>query len=102
MRDAPRHRTPRRLLRGAVPLAAVAALLAGCATHTAPPISAADLHAARTFKQFTVYWVGKRIDGVPLTAADNLADFNSGVGSRSTTEIAWAAGGSTPADAFSR
>ena len=32
------------------------------------------------FKQFTVYWAGMSVDGVPLTAADNLSDFNSSVG----------------------
>jgi hypothetical protein len=67
-------------LRPAAMLAAMAALLAGCATHEAPPISAADMWAASSFKEFTVYWAGKKIDGVPLTAADNLADFHSGVG----------------------
>jgi hypothetical protein len=59
---------------------AVAAVLAGCSTHPAPPIGRADLDAAQHFKEFTVYWVGKKIDGIPLTAADNLADFHSGVG----------------------
>ncbi len=38
------------------------------------------MDAAQHFKEFTVYWVGKTIDGIPLTAADNLADFHSGVG----------------------
>jgi hypothetical protein len=67
-------------LRPAALLAAVAALLTGCATHGAPPISAADMSAAIHFKEFTVYWAGRKLDGVPLTAADNLADFHSGVG----------------------
>jgi hypothetical protein len=79
MRAPRRHHTLRRLCR-ALPLAAAAALVAGCATRPAPPISAVDLHAARVFKEFTVYWVGKTIDGIPLTAADNLADFHTGKG----------------------
>ena len=52
-------------------------VLAGCATHGAPAISAYDLWAAQRFKEFTVYWAGKQVDGVKLTAADNLADFVS-------------------------
>jgi hypothetical protein len=67
-------------LRPAAMLAAAAALLAGCATRGAPPISAGDMSAATHFKEFTVYWVGRKIDGFSLTAADNLADFQSGVG----------------------
>jgi hypothetical protein len=66
-----------------VPALALAAAVAlgGCATHPAPAISAHDLAAARAFKQFTVYWDGLSVDGVPLTAADNLYDFvNSSVG----------------------
>jgi hypothetical protein len=38
------------------------------------------MSAASHFKEFTVYWVGRKIDGIPLTAADNLADFQLGVG----------------------
>lgn len=51
--------------------------LAGCATHMAPPISAADLNQARQFGEYTVYWAGPTVDGEPLTAADNLFDFVS-------------------------
>ena len=51
--------------------------LAGCATHTAPPISANDLREARQFKEYTVYWAGPTVDGEPLTAADNLFNFVS-------------------------
>jgi hypothetical protein len=57
-----------------------AVTLAGCATGPAPPISAADLASARAFNRFTVYWAGRGVDGVPLTAADNLYNFNSNAG----------------------
>ncbi len=58
-------------------VAASVVALAGCATHTAPPISASDLREARQFKEYTVYWAGPEVDGEPLTAADNLFDFVS-------------------------
>lgn len=59
----------------------VAAVLSGCATHAAPAISAHDLATARAFNEFTVYWDGPSVDGIPLTAADNLYNFvNSSVG----------------------
>jgi hypothetical protein len=64
-----------------LPLAAAAVLLGGCTSHQAPPISAVDLSQARFFKEFTVYWAGSAIDGIPLTAADSPLDFiNSSVG----------------------
>ena len=64
----------------AAALAATVAL-GGCTTHPAPPISASYLAAARAFNKFTVYWAGRSVDGVPLTAADNLYNFvNSSVG----------------------
>ena len=50
---------------------AAAGLLAGCATHPAPPISASQLAYARSFRGYTVYWAGRSVDGAPLTAADN-------------------------------
>jgi len=64
----------------AAAVAAATALLAGCSTHTAPPISAYDLRQARLFKEFTVYWAGPQVDGATITAADNLADFQPGAG----------------------
>jgi len=54
--------------------------LAGCATGSAPPISASDLASARAFNRFTVYWAGHSVDGVALTAADNLYNFNANAG----------------------
>jgi hypothetical protein len=47
------------------------AVLSGCATHTVAPISATALAAARTFKEYTVYWAGLEVDGVRLTDADS-------------------------------
>src|SRR5579872_4173545 len=73
-------RVARRFLRAAAPLAGAAALISGCTTHPAPPISASDLSQAGFFREFTVYWAGRTLDGIPLTAADNLANFNAGVG----------------------
>ena len=82
---------------------AAATLLAGCTNHEAPPISAVDLAQARIFKEFTVYWAGNRIDGVPLTAADSPPISSTPrSGSRSTTATAWAAAASTRAAARCR
>src|SRR5579863_8201261 len=76
MRGPSRHRS-----RASGLAAAAAVILAGCTTNEAPPISAVDLSQARFFKEFTVYWAGNRIDGIPLTAADSPLDFiNSSVG----------------------
>jgi hypothetical protein len=70
-------RVHRRALAGVL---AAAVTLGACTTHPAPLISARDLQQARAFKKFTVYWAGRLVDGVPLTAADNLYNFNSSVG----------------------
>jgi hypothetical protein len=59
---------------------AAAAVLAGCTTHPVPPISAAALATARTFKEYTVYWAGLEVDGTPLTQADTPLAFYSPVG----------------------
>ena len=56
------------------------AVLAGCTTHPAPPISAKALASARAFKEFTVYWAGVAVNGAPLTAAVSPADFYAPVG----------------------
>jgi hypothetical protein len=71
----------RRRLAASVALASTCALVAaGCTTHEVAQLTAHDLATARAFKQFTVYWAGLSVDGVRLTAADNLSDFNSSVG----------------------
>jgi hypothetical protein len=76
--DGARGRTRRWL--GIPAVATAVAVLAGCTTHPAPAISAFDLARARQFKELTVYWAGTEVDGVPLTAADNLYDFVSAIG----------------------
>jgi hypothetical protein len=55
---------------------AVGAVLAGCATGGAPPISADQLAYARSFDLYTVYWAGKSMDGIPLVQADGMGDYN--------------------------
>jgi hypothetical protein len=59
---------------------ASAGLLAGCATGPAPPISAKQLAYAHSFDLFTLYWAGKRMDGIPLTQADGLGDYTPPIG----------------------
>jgi hypothetical protein len=73
--------TLRRLASSAVVVIA-ASLLSGCATHPAGPISEQDLAVARSFRLFTVYWVGRSFDGVALTAADTQRDYNAVAGER--------------------
>jgi len=69
-----------RRARAAAVSVGLAAALAGCTTHGPPPISAQDLAKAGEFPEFTVYWSGTSVDGVPVTAADNLGDFNENGG----------------------
>jgi hypothetical protein len=71
----------RRLASCAV-VALAASLLCGCATHPAGPITTRDLDVARSFRLFTVYWVGRSFDGVPLTAADTQRDYDATAGER--------------------
>jgi hypothetical protein len=59
---------------------ASACLVAGCATHPAPPISAQQLSYAKSFSLFTLYWAGKSMDGIRLVEADGLGDYNPTVG----------------------
>ncbi len=72
----------RRTILRASGLLAALALLAGCTTHPAPPISDGDLQLARKFSLFTTYWVGRSIQGIPLTAADSTRDYDPTVGMR--------------------
>ncbi len=73
------RRWPRRA--AAVFAVACAAVLAGCTTHPPAPISATAIDAtAHSFKEYTVYWAGREIDGVRLTDADSPAFFYSPVG----------------------
>lgn len=73
--------TPRRLASRAVVVLATS-LLCGCATHPAGPITTKDLDVARSFRLFTVYWVGRSFDGVALTAADTQRDYDATAGER--------------------
>ncbi|MGD0980955.1 MAG: hypothetical protein ABR946_05670 [Solirubrobacteraceae bacterium] len=63
-----------------VAAAATAGLVAGCATGPAPPISAKQLAYAHSFDLFTLYWAGRSVDGIPLTEADGLGDYNAEIG----------------------
>jgi hypothetical protein len=76
-----RRTTARRITRTSALIAATG-LLAGCATHPPPPISASDLQLAREFGLFTTYWVGPEFAGIPLTAADSKRDYDATVGMR--------------------
>jgi len=79
MRTAPGVVGHRRRLAIAA-IAAVGAVLAGCTTHPAQPLSAAALAGARTFNEYTVYWAGTEVDGVHLTEADSPKFFYAPVG----------------------
>ena len=70
----PRQRLP------IVGILAAGAVLAGCTTHPAPPISTSALASARAFKEYTVYWAGLEVDGTPLTQADTPRSFYAPVG----------------------
>jgi len=63
-----------------VAILAAAGVLAGCTTHAAPPISASELASARAFKEYTVYWAGLEVQGIPLTQADTPRSFYAPVG----------------------
>src|SRR5580704_2657411 len=60
--------------------AASTAAIAGCTTHQVPPMSAAALTTARTFKQYTVYWAGPEVGGAAVTEADSPLYFSAPVG----------------------
>jgi hypothetical protein len=70
----------RRRLARVVAAAATAGLVAGCATGPAPPISAKQLAYAHSFDLFTLYWAGRSVDGIPLTEADGLGDYDVQIG----------------------
>jgi hypothetical protein len=72
-------RRPQRIAKAAAALGVTAAL-AGCGTHPAPPISSQALAVARSFDEYTVYWVGRSFEGIPLTAADGIATYASNIG----------------------
>ena len=55
----------------------LAVVIAGCPTRAAAPVTPSELAAAQSFKQFTVYWVGRRFGGVALTATAEPSTFYS-------------------------
>jgi hypothetical protein len=59
---------------------AVGGLIGGCATSAPPPITTAQLAFARSFDLYTVYWAGKRLDGIPLTQSDGIGSYDAHYG----------------------
>jgi hypothetical protein len=54
--------------------------LAGCGTHSAPPLSTHEINVARRFTVYSIYWVGRQFQGIPLTAADFRREYNPQLG----------------------
>lgn len=54
----------------------------GCHTRSPPPLSDRALRATRSFDGLTIYWVGRRFEGIPLTAADRPKDYDRSLGIR--------------------
>lgn len=54
--------------------------LAGCGTHSPPPLSMHEINVARRFTVYDIYWVGRRFQGIPLTAADFRREYNPQLG----------------------
>lgn len=61
-------------------LAALTLLLSGCGTSHPPPISSAELAAARTFPYYPLYWAGRSFASHPLTAIDGVEGYKPKVG----------------------
>ena len=65
-------------------LALVGLLLSGCGTHPPLPITASinreELVQAEFFPFHRVYWVGLRFQGLTLTAADGIQNYNPTIG----------------------
>jgi len=59
---------------------AAGGLLAGCATHPAHPLSTKQLSYVRKFRLYTIYWAGRRMDGVPITGADSPSEYDPNIG----------------------
>lgn len=68
----------------ALALALAGVLLSGCGTHPPLPITAAlnreELLQAEFFPFHRVYWVGLRFQGMTLTAADGVQNYNPTIG----------------------
>jgi hypothetical protein len=68
-----------RTLAAAVAAGAVVAL-AGCGTHSPPPLTMHEINVARRFTVYSTYWVGRWFQGIPLTAADFRREYNPQLG----------------------
>ena len=82
----PRPRTValrRRTARAGIALLALGAsaiLASGCATGHPAPLSTQALQDAESFPYYPIYWVGRYFGAYPLTAADGLKGYSSGIG----------------------
>jgi hypothetical protein len=75
--------TLRRTARMCAPVAALCAsvvLAGGCSTGHPVALSGPALQDAETFPYYRIYWVGRRFGAFPLTAADGLKGYSSGIG----------------------
>jgi hypothetical protein len=60
--------------------AVIAVAVSGCGTHAPQPLSMHDINVARRFTVYSTYWVGRRFQGIPLTAADFRREYNPQLG----------------------
>jgi hypothetical protein len=63
-----------------VALCASVVLAGGCATGHPAPLSVQALQDAESFPYYPIYWVGRYFGAYPLTAADGLKGYSSGIG----------------------
>ena len=81
---APRIRRVPRLGGPLAALALAASMLSACGTHAPPPITQSsnrqELAQAEYFPFFRVYWDGLRFQGLALTAADGVQNYNPTIG----------------------
>jgi hypothetical protein len=77
---AAKRRAARRTCVVLAALCASAILAGGCATGHPAPLSAQALQDAETFPYYPIYWVGRYFGTWPLTAADGLKGYSSGIG----------------------
>ena len=61
-------------------VAVIAVAVSGCGTHAPPPLSTHDINVARRFTVYSIYWVGRQFQGIPLTAADFRREYNPQLG----------------------
>jgi hypothetical protein len=81
---APRFRRLPRLGGLLAALGLAATLMSGCGTHPPLPITASinrqELVQAEFFPYYRVYWDGLRFQGLTLTAADGVQNYNPSIG----------------------